>query len=107
MSPLERWWDHCQYLAELDPPRFVALVMVSLGFLCFCVGAVLGFWMPLLVLVFNYSLGAGILLVLSEFKNPSQLGWKFAGIAILQLLLNLYGIYQTNLLIHLGIVNLF
>ena len=107
MSLLERWLDQAQYLAEMDPPRFLALIMVVLGFLCFCVGACLGFWMPLLVLVFNYSFGAGVLLMVSERYNPSHLGWKFAGVAVVQLLLNLYGLYQANHLLTMGVLNLF
>jgi len=66
-----------------------------------------GFWVPLLALVFNYSFGAGLLLILSERHNPSNLGWKFNSMASLQLLLNLYGLYQANHLIHVGILNLF
>ncbi|WP_218082267.1 hypothetical protein [Anthocerotibacter panamensis] len=107
MSPWERLLDRFFYLSDLDPPRFVALVMVSLGFLCFCVGACLGFWVPLLVLVFNYSLGAGILLILSEQHNPSHLGWKFTSIATLQVLLTLYGLYQANYLINAGVLTLY
>jgi len=107
MSPLERFWDECQYFAETEPPRFVALIMVILGFCCFALGAALGFWIPLLILVFNYSLGAGVLLILSEYYRPSQLGWKFTSVALLQFTLNLYGIYQVNLLGGIGIFNLY
>ncbi len=107
MSKLERLWDQAQYLVEIDPPRSVALLMVALGFTCFCIGIPLGFWLPLLVLVFNYSLGAGILLILSEYHNPSQMGWKFMGITLVQMFFNIYGLYQATQLLHMGVLKLY